>query len=144
MAFRSRRPTCLDKFRRKAQTANAAIRKAPVNRKNPKAVLNIAVLNSAFKPRQSLTAAFGCWAVAEQATFAPAAPWIHPRAVRSQRLAHANSMARIPKPAGMTRKAGPGNTSNATPNVSTVVPATAIKIRLTLFIVVKLRGLAGR
>jgi hypothetical protein len=52
------------------------------------------------------------------------------RAERSQRLAQANSIARIANPAGITMNAGPGNTINAIPKASTVLPTTATAIRL--------------
>src|SRR6185369_12336799 len=48
----------------------------------------------------------------------------------SRRFAHANSMARIASPAGITMKAGPGRIIIATPTSSTVNPATAMATRL--------------
>ncbi len=48
----------------------------------------------------------------------------------SQRFAQANSSARMPRPAGITMKAGPGSTIIATPMHRTVNPTTAITIRL--------------
>jgi len=44
------------------------------------------------------------------------------RTERSHRLAQTNSIARIASPAGITMKAGPGNTIMATPMASTVPP----------------------
>jgi hypothetical protein len=52
------------------------------------------------------------------------------RAERSQRLAQANSNARIASPAGITTNAGPGKTINAIPRASTVPPTTATRTRL--------------
>jgi len=45
-------------------------------------------------------------------------------------LAQTNSVARTPKPTGITRKAGPGSTINATPIKRIVKPAT---ITMSLF-----------
>lgn len=52
------------------------------------------------------------------------------RALHSQRLAHANSIARMAKPAGIKRKAGPGSTIKARPASSTVPPMRATTKRL--------------
>jgi len=60
----------------------------------------------------------------------------HSRALRSQRLAHANSIARMANPAGIMRKAGPGNTTNAMPTAKTVPPSVATMMRLIFFIIV--------
>jgi hypothetical protein len=51
----------------------------------------------------------------------------------SQRLAQANSIARIPRPIGMTINAGPGNTTSTSPPSRTVVPTTATTTRRTAF-----------
>jgi len=51
------------------------------------------------------------------------------RADRSQRLAQANSTARIASPSGITMKAGPGSTTSARPRSRTVPPSTTTKMR---------------
>lgn len=56
------------------------------------------------------------------------------RAERSQRLAQANSTARMANPAGIIMNAGPGSTTIATPRASTVPPAIMIMMRLKRFI----------
>ena len=56
-----------------------------------------------------------------------------PRAFRNHRRAQANSIARMASPAGITIKAGPGSTKNATPIASTVPPTTRIVMRLIVF-----------
>lgn len=56
--------------------------------------------------------------------------WQNSRERFSQCPAHANSVARIARPAGITRNAGPGRTIKATPNNSTVPPITAMATRL--------------
>ena len=58
------------------------------------------------------------------------------RAWRSQRLAQKNPPPSIANPAGITRKAGPGTTTSASPIASTVPPATATMRRLIGFMVV--------
>jgi hypothetical protein len=60
----------------------------------------------------------------------PAARGKTARVERSHRLAQANSIAKIAKPAGITRKAGPGNAISAMPRASTVPPTTPIRMRL--------------
>ena len=60
------------------------------------------------------------------------------RADLSQRLAHANSAAKMASPSGITTNAGPGRTIKAMPNASTVPPTTATKMRLKRIIVVLL------
>lgn len=52
------------------------------------------------------------------------------RALRNQRLAQTNSVARMESPMGRTTNAGPGRTSRATPIRGTVPPMIAITIRL--------------
>ena len=57
------------------------------------------------------------------------------RADRSQRLAQANSTARIASPAGIKMNAGPGNTIKAIPKTSTVPPTTVTTMRLMVCMV---------
>ena len=52
------------------------------------------------------------------------------RADRNQRLAHANSIARMASPSGITMNAGPGSTISAMPMASTVPPTTITTTRL--------------
>lgn len=59
-------------------------------------------------------------------------------ALSIRRLAHTNSVARIPKPKGMTSVAGPGVTTMATPMSRTVKPTMATNTRLhclTVFLI---------
>lgn len=59
-------------------------------------------------------------------------------ALSIRRLAHRNSVARIPRPKGMTSVAGPGVTTMATPMSRTVKPTKATNTRLnclTVFLI---------
>lgn len=59
-------------------------------------------------------------------------PAIRCRTCRRNRRAHANSVARIARPIGMTTKAGPGSTMRAIPNSTTEPPMTNTVIFLAV------------